>query len=74
MNVGEATDLGQAANRGLSAVHDPIGPPMRPNPGHALLIGVFRDDVGLLDQLALLVELQRFTDSSLALSKATFGR
>ena len=74
MNVGAAIDLGQATNRLLQAVHDPIEPPdTRPNPGHALLQGVAAGDDELLDFLAMLVQLKAFTPEAIAQSKALFG-
>jgi hypothetical protein len=74
MNVGAALDLGKANRKVIKAIHDPIEPPDVPNPGHALLTGVAAGDSELLDQLALLVELESFSVAAIALSKSKFGR
>jgi hypothetical protein len=74
MNVGVVVDLGNATDRVVCAIHDPIEPPDPPNPGHALLTGMAADDADFLDQLALLVDLELFTADAIALSKDRFGR
>jgi hypothetical protein len=74
MNVGAVIDVGKENHKVLSAIHDPTEPPEPPNPGHALLTGVVAGDTELLDQLALLVDLESFTVAAIALSKSISGR
>ena len=74
MNVGAALEIGSDGGKVMAAIHDPIEPPEKPNPGHALLTGVAAGDVEVLDQLALLVDLEPFGADAIALSKSIFNR
>ena len=73
-NVGTALNLGKENHKVIEAIHDPIEPPDPPNPGHALLTGVNAGDTEILDQLALVVNLEPFSADAIAQSKSLFGR
>lgn len=74
-NIGQAIDLAADMQKVIKALHDPIEPSEgRPNPAHALLVGIIAADEELLDQLALLAEVSAFPEAAVARSKALFGR
>jgi hypothetical protein len=67
--VRDVHTAGEAAGRAIHVIHDPIDLP-RPNPGHALIVGIASTDKVVLQELATVVELRSFTDEALQKSKA----
>jgi hypothetical protein len=60
---------GEGAGKSVRVIHDPIDLPSL-NPAHALIIGIASTDKVLLQELATVVELRRFTDEALQKSKS----
>lgn len=67
--VSDILETGTTAGTTLSAIHDPLEPPIACNPGHALIVGVAADDEELLHDLSVITQLRPFTEEAIRRAK-----